>query len=256
MVDLHSHIINEIDDGSRSLQESINIINNAYINGVTDIVLTPHYIEGSSYKANNETKRKKIEIIKDEIKKLNININLYLGNEVMVTPDMIKLIDEDEISVINDTKYILFELPMNDTVNYLDDLIFRLRSRGIVPIIAHPERYMQIKEDYTKAFRWIELGALLQSNLGSLYGRYGKESKNTIHKLLKCHAISFLSSDIHHDNQSMYNRIAELKSELIKKYGLTYTNQLIHDNANIVLNNGNIEVDIIKPKKSIFFFRK
>ena len=59
MVDLHSHIINEIDDGSRSLQESINIINNAYINGVTDIVLTPHYIEGSSYNANNKLKRKK-----------------------------------------------------------------------------------------------------------------------------------------------------------------------------------------------------
>lgn len=255
MIDIHSHIINEIDDGSRSLDESINILKKAYNNGVTDIVFTPHYIEGSTYKANNDIKRKKLEIIKEEIKKLNINVNLYSGNEVMITPDMIKLIENDEISVINNTKYILFELPMNDSPNYLEDLIFRLKSAGYTPIIAHPERYMQIKEDYTKALKWVELGALLQSNLGSLYGRYGKESKNTIHKLLSCHAISFLSSDIHHDNQSMYDRISELKGELIKKYGATYTSELLHDNAFKVLNNSSIEVEVIKPKKSIFFWK-
>ena len=173
----------------------------------------------------------------------------------MITPDMLKLIENDEISVINDTKYILFELPMNDIPNYIEDLIFELKSAGITPIIAHPERYMQIKEDYTKAFRWIELGALLQSNLGSLYGKYGKEAKKTIHKLLKRHAISFLSSDIHHDNHTTYSRIDSLKKELNKKYGINYTNEIMNENGLKVINNENVEVNIIN-KKSFLFFRK
>lgn len=254
MIDIHSHILFMIDDGSKSLEESINIIKKAYENGVTDIVVTPHYIEGSKYIADNEVKKKILNNIKENIK--DIDINLYLGNEVMITPDMLKLIEEDKISVINDTKYILFELPMNDSPNYLEDLIFKLKSAGYTPIIAHPERYMMIKEDYTKVFKWIELGALLQSNLGSLYGRYGNESKKTINKLLSCHAISFLSSDIHHDVQTVYNRIPELKKELEKKYGITYTNELLHDNAYKVLNNEDVLVEVTKPKKSIFFWKK
>ena len=256
MVDIHCHIIFGIDDGSQSLEESINILKLAYKNGVTDIVFTPHYIEGSSYNANNSKKNERLEIIKEEIKKQGIDINLYLGNEVMTTPSMLNLIDEEEISVINNTKYILMELPMNNTVNYLDDLIFKLRNAGFIPIIDHPERYMQIKEDYTRALEWVRKGALLQSNLGSLYERYGKESKKAIYKLLDCNAISFLSSDIHHDNQTVYNRIDELKKELIKKYGADYTSKLFRENALKVLNNENIEVNLIKPKKSILFWKK
>lgn len=252
MIDIHSHILQDIDDGSKSIEESVNIIKNAIQNGVKAIVLTPHYIEGSTYNAYNLKKQKKFDELKEELKKQDIKIKLFLGNEVMISSSMLKLLDEQEITTINETKYLLMELPMKNIANNLDDVIFRLRSAGIIPIIAHPERYKIIQDEPKIAFNWVRQGALLQSNLGSVYGGYGKEAQKTLHKLLKRHAISFLASDIHHDNQSVYNRLSKIKLELIKKYDVSYIGSLISLNASKVLQNEEVKCELLPEKKSIF----
>ena len=103
MKDLHSHILYGIDDGSKTLDESIAILRQAYNNGVTDIVLTPHYIKNSKYNATNQEKRKILRELKKELVNNNININLYLGNEVYITDESISL--RKEISTINNSRY-------------------------------------------------------------------------------------------------------------------------------------------------------
>ena len=171
MKDLHTHILYGIDDGVKTIEESIKILNDLATRGVTDIVLTPHYIEDTTYNANNEEKRKRLEVLKQKLSDKKTNINLYLGNEVYIDENIPNLL-EKEISTINGGKYILMELPLNSKSLILDEVLYKLSKLNLIPIIAHPERYSSYYKDYDFFSNLIEKGCLLQLNLGSIYGSY------------------------------------------------------------------------------------
>ena len=124
MKDLHSHILMGIDDGSKSLEESLEILKKAEQAGITDIVLTPHYIKNSKYDANNQKKKKLLNELSKEARALGINVKLYLGNEVFIDNDIIKLIASKKIAKINNTRYILIELPMSSELNNALEIFF------------------------------------------------------------------------------------------------------------------------------------
>jgi len=201
-----------IDDGSKSLEQSIEILKNAYSNGITDIVLTPHYINKSKYNCNNKNKKKILVELQKELKKEKININLYLGNEVMIDPDVSKLIANNKISTINNTKYVLVELPMHYENPNSEKMVFDLIRHGYIPILAHPERYDYIQDDISKIEPYIDMGCVLQGNYLSLFGKYGDDSKKTLKKLLKEKKIKLLASDIHRPSTDY--RIKKLKKKL------------------------------------------
>ena len=236
MKDIHCHILNGIDDGSKTIEESIKILREAYNNGITDIVLTPHYIKNSSYSCNNKEKNRLLNILKEEASNNNIDINLYLGNEIMIDEDIIELIKKGEASTINDTKYVLIEFPMHSLNNNIEDILFLMIRNGYVPIIAHPERYSYVQKNIELVDNYIELGAVLQGNYQSLFGMYGKDAKKTLIKLLKDNKISLLASDIHHD--SMDYRIEKAKKKLkrvIKSEDII--NDLLINNFDKIINN-------------------
>lgn len=253
MIDIHSHILPGIDDGSRSMDESIEILKCAEICGVTDIIVTPHYIAGSKYITNNIDKKELLSSLKKEIKKKKININLYLGNEVYVENNMLELIEKGEISTLHNTKYLLFELPLNYEFNGVEDLIFNLRCKKIIPIIAHPERYSFLKKNPSLIQDLIDAGALFQSNIGSFLGTYGKEAKDTVMLFLKHNMITFISSDIHRRNNNFYEKIKDLKVLLKKYISEEEINNLLCENARKILNKELIEVASYTPiKKGLF----
>ena len=212
MKDIHCHILNGIDDGSKTIEESISIIKNAIDNGITDIVLTPHYIENSNYNCNNKDKVYLLNKLKKELKKNNLDINLYLGNEIMITKNIISLLTKGKACTINNTKYVLIEFPLHNELSYIEDIIFELVRNNYIPIIAHPERYSYIQKDISKIDNYIELGAILQGNYQSLLGHYGGSAKKTLKKLLKENKITILASDIHHDTTDY--RIEKIKKKL------------------------------------------
>lgn len=212
MRDIHCHIMYGIDDGSKSLEQSIEILKNAYSNGITDIVLTPHYINKSEYNCDNKKKKKILDELIGELKKENIDINLYLGNEVMIDPDVSKLIANNKISTINNTKYVLVELPMHYENPNSEKMMFEIIRHGYMPILAHPERYDYVKEDISKLEPYINMGCILQGNYLSLFGRYGDEAKKILKILLKQRKIKILASDIHRPSTDY--RIKKLKKKL------------------------------------------
>ncbi len=212
MRDIHCHIMYGIDDGSKSLEQSIEILKNAYSNGITDIVLTPHYINKSEYNCDNKKKKKILDELQKELEKENININLYLGNEVMIDPDVSKLIANNKISTINNTKYVLVELPMHYENPNSEKMMFEIIRHGYIPILAHPERYDYVKEDISKLEPYINMGCILQGNYLSLFGRYGDEAKKILKILLKQRKIKILASDIHRPSTDY--RIKKLKKKL------------------------------------------
>lgn len=253
MIDIHSHILPGIDDGSRSMDESIEILKRAKLCGVTDIIVTPHYIAGSKYITNNEEKKELFKSLKKEIKKRKIDINLYLGNEVFVENNMLELKEKGNISTLNNTRYLLFELPLNYEFNNLEDLLFNLRCKKIIPIIAHPERYAFLKKNPSLIQDLIDAGALFQSNIGSFLGTYGSDAKDTVMLFLKHNMITFIASDVHRRNNNFYERIEELKVILRKYISEEEINNLLGENARKILNKEVIEVSSYTPIKKGFF---
>lgn len=212
MKDIHSHILYGIDDGAKTLEESIEILKKASTRGVTDIILTPHYILDSIYTANITEKKQRLKKLNQKLKELNININLYLGNEVYIDSSLSSKLRS--ISTLNNSRYLLIELPLNNKCLILEEVLYQLKQKNLIPIIAHPERYTSYNEDYSFFENLIKKGCLLQGNIGSIYGDYGKKSQKMIKELLKRGMIHFLGSDIHHSNSNIYNR--EIEKDLFK----------------------------------------
>lgn len=202
MIDVHSHILYGIDDGSKSIEESLEILKEEVKFGVTDVILTPHYIRDSKYNANNKLKEKIFKDLKKRVKDEKININLYLGNEVYIDEGIPNLL-KSEIKTLNKTKYMLIELPLNNEYKIIDDVLNEIKVNGLIPIIAHPERYSSYYGNYDFFNHLIQNGCLLQGNIGSLAGKYGKNAKKMLKNLLKRDMITVIGTDIHHSGSSI-----------------------------------------------------
>lgn len=235
MKDIHSHILYGIDDGSRNIEESIQLLDYLYRHGVTDIILTPHYIENSKYNCNNQ---KKIEIL-HELQQKYKKINLYLGNEVYITENILELLKNEEIMTLNHSRYLLIELPMNSEIKNLDSIIFDLVRNNIIPIIAHPERYRYVQKNihYFDEFR--NMGVLLQGNYESLFNHYGTSAKKTLKKLLKEDMVTFLGSDMHRIGYMSHIELLEKKLARIVK-DPKKRSELLEGNVEKVIHNEDI----------------
>ena len=241
MKDIHSHLLYGVDDGSKSLEESIELLRKMEKAGVTDLMLTPHYIENSKYICNNKSKKKIFNILSTAVKNENININLYLGNEVFFTENFLKLIKRYEIRTLNNSKYLLFEFPMNHLYPNIADVISLIISKGCVPILAHPERYSKFIRHPEIAEEYLRMGVLLQGNFTSLFNKYGRKSKKLLIYYLKNHWITFLGSDTHFEMYK-YNE-KKLKKMLIKiTRDEKYVNDLLYNNFDKVVNNEDIGI--------------
>lgn len=245
MIDIHSHILPRVDDGSDNMAMSIEIANLYVENGIDKVICTPHYIEGADSPSSEEI-RIHIEELKKELFKAAIPLEIYSGNEVYVTPNIVSKILEGEVLTLNNSSYVLIELPMNDMPIYAKDLIYELKVKGITPIIAHPERYSSVIEDPNILYEFINMGALAQLNLPSLEGLYGKRAKEVGAKLLEHNMIHFVGTDTH-SNRRRSPRIKkslEILSSLVSSSDFEI---LTTTNAQRVLNNE--EIQIKSPRK-------
>ena len=240
MKDLHSHIIFGIDDGSKSIEESIQLLKCASDQGITDLMCTPHYMDETEYVCNNKEKLNRLKQLKDKIRDENININLYLGNEVFYTNKFLDLLNNDEIYTLNNSKYILFEFPLNNQVHHTREVLFELINKGYIPILAHPERYAFLKKHPEEVLKYLEIGVLLQGNYKSFYGGYGRAAKKVFRKYLKNGWYTFLGSDMHHGKDF---KIKNLEKDLIKyTKNVNYVKDLMYNNFDKVINDEDFSI--------------
>lgn len=245
MIDIHTHILPNIDDGSRSIEETFNLIKEAKNVGFEGIISTSHYIE-QYYETNTPEREVWINAIYDNLKVKNINVNLYLGNEIYMSENIIQLLEEGKASTINDTSYVLFELPLNIEPLNLYDIIYQMMQYRLVPILAHPERYSYVQKDPELIYDLIEKGVLIQSNYGSIIGQYGKKAQLIVKKMLENNMVHFLGSDVHRQN-TIYPKIPQILSEINEIIGDEKLKELTTTNAKLVLKNKRI--DIREPNK-------
>ena len=246
MIDFHTHILPDIDDGSRNIEETFNLIKEAENAGFENIISTSHYME-DYYEVDESSRKAWIEALNAKLEEQNINVNLYLGSEIYISDNIIDLIEEGKASSINGTKYVLFELPLNAKPLNLYDVVFEMIKHRMTPILAHPERYSFVQKDIEIIYDLIEKGVLMQSNFGSFIGFFGTKAQTTVKELLERDMIHFLGTDVHRQN-SIYLRIPEI-IETIKKYtSEEKIKELTEINPGLVLRNE--EFYIPEPKKA------
>lgn len=245
MIDIHSHILPYVDDGSRDMEMSLKIAQIYVENGFDKVIATPHFMDGISYKTKMELEIG-LEALKKELARAGFPLEVYLGNEVYLRPDVIEDIEKDRVSTLNNSRYVLIELPINEIPIYVEDIIYKFQLKGYVPIIAHPERYSKISEDPNILYKYISMGALAQLNLQSLEGFYGSRVKTTAEILLKQNMIHFVGTDSH-SNRHRAPNVTESLNILYDLIDEDYYELITESNQELVLSND--PIIITQPMK-------
>ena len=222
MIDIHSHILPGVDDGARTLTESVEIVRVLTKMGVTDIVATPHFIAESNYESSRYDNMRKLMELKKALETEAINVKIYLGNEIYIDRRIKDLLKAGKIATLAESKYLLVEIPLNDEYANYEDILMDLMNCGYKVVLAHPERYAIIEKDFEIARELYRNGVLFQCNLYSILGKYGRNAKKAIRKLAKEKLIFTFGSDIHHPGD--VEKMKKQHSLAIKKY-LKYYNE-------------------------------
>lgn len=235
MIDIHSHIIPNVDDGARSVEETFNILKEAQEAGFTDVILTSHFLL-NYYETNAQELIFWKEKLQEVLKKQGTKINLHSGMEIYITNQMEELLENKKILTLANSRYMLIELPLATYVKYFDYVVYYLEAKGIKPIIAHPERYKCVQKDPDIVEEYIEKGCLIQCNYGSIVNLYGREAEKTIKTLLKKNQVHFLGSDVHRENGT-YLIILDAIKKIRKIIGENKINELTTINPKKILQN-------------------
>lgn len=252
MIDIHSHILPGIDDGADTIEASIEMLKAVQADGVKIIFATPHYYRGC-YENDYEQVNKYINEIKNYIEEMNCEVTMEIlpGQEVFVNNYTLDLYKAGIIGTLNNTRYMLVELPCDYLKISTLDVLYELRILGVVPVIAHPERYSYIIEKPSRINQLITEGCLFQINTGNIYGGANKQAKRTAEILIKHGICDFIASDIHRIGNS-YSKV-RLAYDKVTKNNKTLGERLL-ENMQKLIDNIKIENpgEKIKDKRSIF----
>ena len=244
MIDIHTHIIYDVDDGSDTLSESIAILKKAVENGVTDVIFTPHYVDEGEYNLKNIEDR--FDILKSKIKDESIPIKVYLGNEVAVYGNIRSILMDSKVNRLAGSRYMLIEFPMSTDVDYVMDTIYEIKLKGLFPVIAHPERCECFRLHPERIKEAVIEGAYIQCNTGSITGYYGHTAQKIVKRLLKEHLVTFFATDTHSIKQTRYDELHKVEIEVEKIVGLYEKNKLFKYNARNILLDKKIDVEVLK----------
>ena len=254
MIDLHSHILSGVDDGARDLSDSINMAKMAVEQGIYTIVATPHHL-------NNRYENPKKMII-DRVRELNkalleekIDLNVLPGQETRIYGEMVEGYEIGEILPIDNTQYVLVEFSSSHVPRYTEKLFYYLQTKGLVPVIVHPERNQEIIERPDVLYKLVEKGALTQVTAASICGDFGKKIKNFSMQLIEANLTHFIASDAHNTVNRTF-KMREAFDIVQNKYGndLVY---LFKENAELVIEGSHIYKEVperIKKKKFFNLF--
>lgn len=234
-IDIHSHILPGIDDGSENFLMSIEMLKMASENGTAGIILTPHNKPGR-HNAGQKKITSLIEELKEEMRKLDINIELYPGNEIFYRSGIQEELEEQKCLTMAGSDYILAEFNPMDDYDYIRNGIYNLLTGGYRPILAHVERYEKISGRADRVADLIEMGCYIQINAGSIMGNFGFGTKVFARKLLAKELVHFVATDTH-DLGKRSPDLQECGSYISKKYGEDYMRELLYENPMRIIRN-------------------
>ncbi len=220
-IDIHSHLLPNIDDGAKSINDSIFLISSLQAIGFTQFITTPHTFNGfwDNTKTGIEDKLSETKKLLSENK---LNVNLKTASEYLMDDHFVTLFKNKEILTLKDN-YVLVEMSYINPPIQLYDIIFELQVAGYIPILAHPERYSFYHKNFDEYKKLKNAGCLFQLNLLSTVGYYGKDVTVTVEKLLQKGLIDYVGSDVHHkkhiesfSSKILIKDVSPLKEAILK----------------------------------------
>lgn len=192
MIDLHSHILPELDDGSQSLRESLAMARMAVDSGITAMVATPHCADDRSWETYEAW-----QLLSQALSENEIPLKLFPGMEIFGTPDTVRMLREGKLFTLNGSRYPLIEFSFRSDGEEETAILRSVCKAGFRPVVAHPERYGYVQRDPRLVNRWHRMGCLFQVNRGSLLGRFGSRAQETAFELVNRGFASVVASDAH-----------------------------------------------------------
>lgn len=229
VIDIHSHILPGVDDGAKSIDETIEMLRIAWHEGITDMIVTPHYQSGR-YFTQAEKIKEKVNYIQSLAKDNHIPVRLYPGTEVYFRSGLEERLDSGQLATMNGSGYMLVEFSPIEEFTYIRNAAEEILGLGYTPIFAHIERFRCMREDINRVKELKNMGCHIQANAGSITGDCGFGTKRYMNKLLKEHLIDYIGTDAHNTcgRAPHAKKCAEL---LHRKYGEEYAECVLYKNA-------------------------
>jgi len=196
--DIHSHFIPGIDDGCKTMDESLSLIRSMIELGFRKLITTPH-IMSDHFQNTGEIIFSGLENLKSRLKQEFLHIELEAAAEYYLDDGFLRLMNQGNLLTFGKENYLLVEVSYINKPENINNVVFEILSKGYTPVLAHPERYPYWSMKFEEFFKLKEMGLLFQLNTNSLSGYYGPEVKKTAEKLVANNMIDFLGSDTHHE---------------------------------------------------------
>lgn len=235
MIDIHCHALYGVDDGAKSMEESIAMIRQAKSQGVEAIILTPHYRHGMF--------RYPVERVQEHFEQLKhqagtMGVELFLGCEYYVNSRIIEALQEDPCFTLAGGDFVLTEYSFHTEYSYIYGQTKKLISYGYIPVIAHVERYGCFLKRPKLCLELSNTGAYIQVNADSILGIDGKTGERFCRKILKNHWADIVASDAHGEcNRASH--LGKCMEYVVKKYGEDYAELLFYENPRKIIDGGN-----------------
>jgi protein-tyrosine phosphatase len=249
MMDIHCHILPGIDDGARDMETSLEMLRIAERDGINKIIATPHFYRNYYEVPYEEVIRKTMEL-NSTAEEHGINVKVIPGQEIFLDKYTLELYKRGIIGGLNNSRYMLLELPMDQIPTYALEIIYELKLLGVMPIIAHPERYLPVIKNPAVLNDFIEEECFFQINAGSIKGLFGRKIQSTAKRLVINGICDFVGSDAHSTNRRRPEIIEAVN--IIKKYntenGESFDRMCISIEKDVGVKCNRLK---IKPRKSI-----
>ncbi len=247
-IDLHNHILPAIDDGPRTMEQSVDLARALVSVGFNTVVATPHTCEGKPAPA---VILKRLNRLQAELDHRSIALKVLPGAEQHIEPYTLELLREGKILTLNNTRYLLLELPMFQPLPaYTEKLIYSLTAEGYCPVIPHPERTLDLQSDYRLIYRLHKAGAIYQVTWGALTGLLGPAVRKTAYTMLEANLCHLFSTDAH-DADSPLLGINKAAAVLEDYLGPGSAQTLLIKRPRALLADQELDLPVAaKPKKS------
>lgn len=231
MVDIHAHILPELDDGAGCIEEALEIASIAVSQGISHMAATSH---GNCYPYTIEEYWSKLQNLQRALEEKRIPLKLYPGMEVFVNDNIWEFLEQKQLLTLNYTNYLLVEFPFEEEPEIVISRLADLRQRGYWCILAHPERYLFIQREEDIAWYLAEQGCVMQINAGSLLGNFGRECGRLAEQMLDSGIVSVIATDTH-DTEIRPPYMRMVVKQLQKKYPDSYVRLWTSENPSRIL---------------------
>ena len=229
MIDLHSHIVFDVDDGPKSIDDSRALLEETYAQGVRTIVSTSHRRKGM-FETPEDKIAANFKAVQDLAQDIAPDLRILYGAEIYYTSDILDKLENNLIPKLNDTRYALIEFSMNTPYREIHNALTNVLMLGITPVIAHIERYDALENNEKRVKELINMGCYTQVNSSSilkpkLFGDTYKFMKKRARYFLEKDLVHIVASDMHNlDSRPPYMK--EAYEIVSKKYGLDKAREL------------------------------